>query len=261
MRALLRVGRPLFDRSGHALAINEAGQAFRGHAARLLATAARAEAEMLRLRDPARGRLAVGACAPFVQVELLAAFQRRWPAVTVDSEIANSEALREGVESARLDVAIGTLRAPAPGLVNIGLLTQQVCAVVRRDDPLAGERSVALATVAGRPTLIREPGSMTRALVEDALAARGLSLTRPSVFGSRGAVKEAAASGLGVAFVLSREVGCDARLAAVPLEGDDLEATEWLLCHPDLAEPGLAREMIRVAQATFPGVSASVNAP
>lgn len=255
------VGRPLFDRTGHALAINEAGRAFRGHAARLLSIAVRTEAEMLRLRDPARGRLVMGACAPFVLVELVAAFLRRWPCVTIDSEIANSAALREGVESARLDVAIGTLRAPAPGLVNVALLTQRVCAVVRRDDPLAAQRTVALATVAGRPTLIREPGSMTRAIVEQALAARALSLARPTVFGSREAVKEAVANGLGVAFVLSCEVGCDARLAAVPLEGDDLEATEWLLCHPDLAELGLVREMIHVAKATFPGADARATAP
>lgn len=249
------IGRPLFDRSGHALTINAAGQAFQAHAARLLRIAARTEAEMHRLRDPGCGRLAIGACAPFVLVKLVAEFRRRWPSVAVDSEIANSAALRQGVESGRLDIAIGTLPAPIAGLVSLPLLSQRVCAVIRRDDPLAARPSLALADVVDLPTLIREPGSMTRAIVADALAARGLSLSRPAVFGSREAVKEAAASGLGVAFVLSHEVGQDARLAAVPLEGEDLEATEWLLCHPDLVDLSLVREMIGVATDCFPAAS------
>jgi DNA-binding transcriptional LysR family regulator len=57
---------------------------------------------------------------------------------------------------------------------------------------------VAVEELAGRPWLLREPGSGTRTLCEEFLASRGIE---PNVLtlGSNGAIKQAARAGLGIA--------------------------------------------------------------
>lgn len=249
------IGRELFRREGHGFAMNEAGRELLGQVARLLSVVEETDAALARLRDPRRGRLRLGACAPFVLVELLAAFRARRPEVAVASEIANSASLRAAIESGRLDIAVTTLRAPLPGFFNLALTTQRVCAMVPVASPLARRAELGLEELAPLPTVLREPGSMTRALVDDALAARGLKLADAMVVGSREAVKEAAARGLGVAYVLSREVGRDDRLAAVPIPGEDLSATETLLCQQSLAGLGLVRDFIETAREAFGGAA------
>jgi DNA-binding transcriptional LysR family regulator len=67
------------------------------------------------------------------------------------------------------------------------------------DDPLAGS-TVAPRAVAGRPWLLREPGSGTRALNEEYLAAQELRVPTLTV-GSNGAIKQAVRAGLGVSLV------------------------------------------------------------
>ena len=65
-------------------------------------------------------------------------------------------------------------------------------------DPLARARAVAIEELAGRPWLLREPGSGTRTMCEEYLAAHAVA-PRTLTLGSNGAIKQAAALGLGVA--------------------------------------------------------------
>ena len=74
----------------------------------------------------------------------------------------------------------------------------QFVLVTAPGDPLARRRWVAVEELAGRPWLLREPGSGTRTLVGEFLASRGIS-PRVLTLGSNGAIKQAARAGLGVA--------------------------------------------------------------
>ena len=70
--------------------------------------------------------------------------------------------------------------------------------VTARDDPLSKRRWVAVEELGSRSWMLREPGSGTRALSEEYLAANGLEPNLLTL-GSNGAIKQAAQSGLGVA--------------------------------------------------------------
>jgi hypothetical protein len=65
-------------------------------------------------------------------------------------------------------------------------------------------------------------------------------------------VKEAVIHGMGVGFVLDREIGQDSRLVAVDIEGDDLTAGEYLFRQTDLAELDSVRSFLDVAEAVYP---------
>ena len=72
--------------------------------------------------------------------------------------------------------------------------------VTAPDDPLAKRRWVAVEELDGRPWLLREPGSGSRAMAEEWLRTRGLV---PAILtlGSNTAVREAARAGLGIGLV------------------------------------------------------------
>jgi DNA-binding transcriptional LysR family regulator len=97
-----------------------------------------------------------------------------------------------------VDVAI-TGRVPDDGrLKGRAFMDNEFVLITAAGDPLARRRWVAVEELAGRPWLVREPGSGTRTLCEEYLAARGIA-PRLLTLGSNGAIKQAARVGLGVA--------------------------------------------------------------
>jgi DNA-binding transcriptional LysR family regulator len=250
------VGRPLFERQGHHLELNDAGRSLLPTMRTLNRLLRDADAIVERLGGRDGGGLRIGACAPFVLVPTVAAFRRDHPTVRIATSIANSESLKQAVASHALDMGIATFRKPAGLEADLfhcfPLVGQTVRAIVARSHSWASRASVSAAELAGITTVLREPGSMTRALLLDALEAAGLSLGESLEFGSREAVKEAVAEGLGVGFVLDREVGEDPRLAVLEITGPGmrarLEGSEYIFCHRDLAEVGLVRDFLGAAE-------------
>jgi DNA-binding transcriptional LysR family regulator len=96
-----------------------------------------------------------------------------------------------------VDVAIGG-RPPADGrLSGEPFLDNPILLITAPGDPLARRRSVPVEELGGRPWLLREPGSGTRAMTEEFLARHELT-PRMLTLGSNGAIKQAASAGLGV---------------------------------------------------------------
>lgn len=240
-------GRPLFLRKGHAMELSELGRKL----LQPVRTIARILDEIETMEDNSHhstgGFLRVGACAPFILVPIVADFAKRFPSIHLETEISNSESLAEGVLSHDLDLAMATLKAPRPEFFNLCLTTQSVRAVVSVGHPWAGRSKIRIGDLEGAACVMREEGSMTRSILEDALAEHGVSI-QPSVdLRSREAVKEAVACGLGIGFVLDREVGRDPHLVALEITGADLSAGEYLYCQRDLAHLSSIRAFIEVA--------------
>lgn len=246
------LGTRLFRRQGRVLVLSEAGRRFAGPAMLMSRVLTEIEGMAARLRGKEEGTLAVGACAPFVLVPIVAAFSERFPLIRVETVIANSESLIQSVEDHELDLAIATLPAPRDGLFNHRLVTQSVRAVVAADHPWAGRGSIAIMELRGAACVMRENGSMTRAILERALTHEGVEIHRRIEFTSREAVKEAIAHGLGIGFVLDREIGRDDRLVALNIAGADVSAGEYLFCNKDLAELESVRSFIDVAREVYP---------
>jgi DNA-binding transcriptional LysR family regulator len=246
------LGARLFRRQGRAMELSETGKRFLGPAMLMSRVQAELEAMAARLRGKDEGTLTVGACAPFVLIPIVAAFKDRFPAIRVETTIANSETLIRAVEEHELDLATATLPAARAGLHNQLLVTQTIRAVVPADHPWAARGRVSITELGDVPCVTREAGSMTQAILETALARHGIVLDTGITFSSREAVKEAVIHGMGVGFVLDREIGQDNRLVAVDIEGGELTAGEYLFCQKDLAELDSVRSFLDVAEAVYP---------
>ena len=92
--------------------------------------------------------------------------------------------------------------------------------------------------------ILREEGSSTRQILEAALAEAGVSPQVVMEIGSREALHEAVAAGLGIGVVSAAELGADDRLKAINISDVNLEAQEYVVCLKE-------RRNVRTVQAFF----------
>lgn len=192
------------------------------------------------------GALKLAADGPHVALDVIAAFRAAHPAVGLSVWLANAGRVLEEVRAGRVDAAIMGKPLDSDGLFVEPILAQDVVAILPRDHPLAERASLDLPTLMGEPLIVRETGSNTRRLLEQAARAADLPLDPALELGSREAVKEAVAIGLGVSVILSREAVGDSRLAVLPLPGLEGLNEDALVC-PKGAERRTAMRALRTA--------------
>ncbi len=171
------------------------------------------------LRGVRRGRLAIGFSVPHRALPLVASFIGRYDALSVSTSVGNTASLLEDIGRCRVDVGVMTLQEPEPQLACVQIASPRLAACVRRTDPLASHGSVHPRVLARERFIAREPGSMTRRLVEQLFAAEGLAFAPSMELSGREAMCEAVAAGLGVGVLFDDELVADTRLSAVPLRG------------------------------------------
>lgn len=208
-KVLLLHRRPRLD-------LTEAGRDLLVRARLIISRLEEFESSLDELRTLKRGRLRVGLSGPHIVMPLIAAFVEANPSIALSTRIGNTSVLLEDVAQCRIDVGTVAMADPVPGLscTPIADLTLALC--VRRGDPLAKRRTIRADQLAGQPFIVRERGSVTRAVGERVFAAaRVKPETRLEVTG-REAMKEAIVAGFGVGLLFAHEADGDSRLAAVP---------------------------------------------
>jgi DNA-binding transcriptional LysR family regulator len=198
------LGVTLFDRLPRGLRLTEAGRLLAGHARRLFAVEAEAERAIAETKGLSRGRLVVGASLTigvYLLPEILGAFRKRHPQIGLELEIANTRAIQQQLLENAFDVAFTEGLVEDPQLEAEVFRHDELVAVACPDHPLLSHRRVTAERFCQEPFLMREKGSGTRAVLERALAARGLSVQSAMSLGSTEAIKRAIAAGLGVGMV------------------------------------------------------------
>ncbi|APR86673.1 Transcriptional regulator, LysR family protein [Minicystis rosea] len=195
------------------------------------------EAEAAELLDAAsallHGHLRIGADAPFLVVPLLADFHAQHPKVELALVLGNSNDVLRDLLDGRTDVAALSDRVDDPRLFAIPAARSRQVVIVSRAHPWARRTGVRLADLDGAPMLVREEGSITRRAFESAIARTGV---RPAVvmeIGSREALQEAVAAGLGAAVIIEAERGRDDRIVALPITDVVIEHVEYVACLQD----------------------------
>jgi LysR family transcriptional regulator, low CO2-responsive transcriptional regulator len=239
-------GVELFRRRGRRVEQTDLGQALADLTRRLFGIEEEVEELLGAARKLRRGRLRVGADAPYHVIGLLAAFRESYPDLTISLGVGNSSAVLRDVLDGKSDVAVLAEVEPDPRIHAVPCGRHRLIAFVARQSRWGKRKRIRLADLEGEPMILREVGSITRRTLESALAAAGV---RPHVvmeIGSREAVREAVAAGLGIGVVSEAELGQDARLTALAIEGagQALENTEYVVC---LSE----RRKLRLVQAFF----------
>lgn len=168
----------LFDRVGRSIVLNQVGRAFLKEAVAVLARAQEAEAALSDLAGLARGTLSIMASQTIAGYWLparLAGFHRRFPGITLDIRIGNTEQVADAVETGTVELGL------VEGLVERGKLSSSIIAtdemviVVAPDHPWAKATTISPADFPSTAWVLREQGSGTRAAFERLIASTGLA--------------------------------------------------------------------------------------
>jgi LysR family transcriptional regulator, low CO2-responsive transcriptional regulator len=249
------LGVELTERLGRSVELSAAGKAFAPFAANVLGLleqggraareAAGAAARELRIA-------AVTTAAEHIVPQLVQEFAARRPELTLTLDVGNRERVFREVANHGVDVAIGG-RPPATGqLSGEPFLDNPIQLITAPDDPLARRRSVPVEELGGRPWLLREPGSGTRAMTEEFLAGHELN-PKMLTLGSNGAIKQATRAGLGVSLQSRAATALELNnglLATISLR-EPLPERQWFALWPStgpLREP--AREFLDFVTST-----------
>lgn len=219
-----QVGAKLFDRQPRGVRLTAAGEVLVGYARRidqLEQEAKRALEDHLNLRS---GRLSVGASTSigsYLLPEVMGRYARRHPGVQLDLTISNTESIQQRLEDGTFDLGLTEGLAPADTFEIEVFREDRLILIVPPGHPLVDQGRVHLRQVLDFPLLVRELGSGTRAVLEQAFAQRGFELRPAMSLGSSEALKRAVAAGLGLALVSELTVGPELeleRLVVVPIQ-------------------------------------------
>lgn len=195
-------------------------------------------------RDLRRGSITIGLSTPAHAMPCIAALMAAYPALRVRTRLGNTNGLLDALAACEVAVAIMTLPKPVEGMACTLLVSQRLIACVPASAPRA---DISLEHLAEGPLVLREPGSMTRAMMEAAFAAKGLSGRIALEVGSREAAREAVAAGIGMSVILDGEAWLDERVLAVPILGEPIEGGVYAVALPESLDLPAVRAFVDVS--------------
>jgi len=238
----------LFDRRKRKIELTDIGRNLFDITFRMFSLELEAEQVLTAARGLKRGHLRVGADAPYHSVPFLAAFHRRYPSLRLSMSIGNSEKLLSDLLDQRCDVAIAANVPADPRIFSLPFRQDYLIAFVDRAHPWAGKKQIDLADIAGKRLVLRETSSTTRRTFEAAVAAAGISVGEILEIGSREAIREAVAAGLGIGIVAQSEFGDDVRLKAIEFAGERIRSTEYVACLNDRKATPLVKAFLDIVR-------------
>lgn len=219
------VGAPLFRQAGRGVEPTDAGHEVNVACRDILDTLSNLEVKLADLKGLRRGRLRLGVLttAAYIAPEILGAFCQRYPGVDVSLNVTNREAILERLLAHEDDLYVmGQPREHSPDIDAIPFAPNPLVVVARADHPLARERGLPVACLAGENLILREHGSGIRDAILQHVANLGVRLRVRMELGSNEAIKHAIVGGLGIAILSLHSVTLEAgggRLALLDVQG------------------------------------------
>src|ERR1700738_3796365 len=249
----LQVGCRLLNRSPKGVGPTPEGLALSRRAEALFAVERAAEEELSALRGLHNGSLRIGASttiATYLIPRYLGAFHRAYPGVELHLVSANTRDIAE--QTLEQDIDIGLVEGPVDdkGLIAEPWRTDVMKLIAAPDHAFSmAAGPINPQRIENEVLIVREPGSGSREVVTQALAARGIEPVRTLEIGSTAAIKQAVAGGLGVSIISSATTTDQVklgRLQIVPMQDLRIERTLWQLKVPGRIEIPAATAFERI---------------
>jgi DNA-binding transcriptional LysR family regulator len=244
------LGVRLVARDGRGIRLTPSGEALAGYAVQSLALLEQGRDAALAATHPGRGRLRIAAvttAGEYVVPPIIKAFRLRFPEVEVFLEVGNRAWVFERLRERQADIGVGG-RPPGTGAFDgLPFLDNELVVVAAPKHPLAARRSVDPRHLADDVWLLREPGSGTADTTEEFLAEVGIQPSTVLRLGSNGAVKQAAAVGLGVTLISAQAVSLElsaGTLARLRVRGTPIRRRWFLLTLGGALLPGPAQGLL-----------------
>lgn len=231
-----QLGRKLFDRVGKRLQLNDSGRLLLPKA--LDAIARVSEIESIASSDAALiGQLRIGASLTignYMLPGMIGSFMQHHPGAQVTLDVANTRHVIQALEQFQIDVGFIEGFCHQPDIEVIPWCRDELVIFAAPAHPLASARTIAADDLAAADWILREPGSGTREIFDNAILGRISRLNLLMEFGHTEAIKRAVETGIGIGCA-SRRTLEDALAAGsvvvLPTPFLNLERELYLLIH------------------------------
>ncbi len=224
------VGLPLFTRTPRRVIITEAGEYLLERARKILREHDTALSEIAELGGAEHGRLRIGsASAMFATQQLPGIMQKlreKFPNSELSVSSGTSQALVDKIMHGEIDTAFVSLPVENSSITTDLLFSDEIVAIAHPTHPLANERFISAAALAGEQLILGERGGNTRRMIDDFFNAANV---RPNVvmeLSRQEAINQMVENNLGVgmagAKTVSKEVR-DGKLVTWGIEGAEIQ--------------------------------------
>ncbi len=194
---------PLFERAGRSVRLTMPGEYFLVYARRVLATMKEAGDAMAKLRRVQGGRVTIGmvSTAKYFLPRMLARFRAQHPAVEMRLESGNREQLSQLLHDNEVDLAVMG-RPPRELDTRAEPFAAHPLAVIGPPEhPLARRREIPPKALNAEEFIVREPGSGTRAAMEQFFRDQRIAPAQTMEMSSNETIKQAVIANMGLAFL------------------------------------------------------------
>lgn len=199
----------LFDRVNRHVKLTESGELLLEYALSMNDLQAELERKMQQLTGQVQGDLTIGASrtiGEYIMPHIVSEFKKKYPDVDVALEIYNTKHVEENIMNKSIDVGLVESEIANQKLLYQDFLDDELVLIVASEHPWANEESVSLMDLKGEPFIIREAGSGSRLVFEQALLDADFDIENLNIImevSNITAIKTIVSSGLGVS-VLSK---------------------------------------------------------
>lgn len=230
------VGQPLLEQIGKRIYLTDTGRELLKVCRDTFEGLSRFEMLVSDMKGVKAGKLrvAVITTAKYFVPRLLGLFCQRYPGIDVSLKVTNRERILQRMADNQDDIYV--LGTP-PENMDIQIepfLENPLVVLAASSHPLAQEKNISPQRLAEEPFLMREPGSGIRLSTEQFFAERGLRLKVRMELGSNEAIKQAVASGLGIAVLSAHTLALDrnsGELAYLDVQGFPIRR-HWYWAYP-----------------------------
>lgn len=240
-------GIELFHRRGGRIELSDFGALLQEVTQRIYRGEQQAAALLLGARSNYEGILKLGAIGPHNITPMVAGFRQRHPHVRVAVAIGDSRTVAARVLDQQDDVGVLLHAVDDPLVHCVPYRRQPLMVFAPTQHVLAHRARLTLKDLRDFEFVLREEGSRTRQTFLAGLAAAGVSIRTSVEMGSREAVREAVAQGLGLGVVARTAFVPDPRLAVLDIVNLDMHTHVHVICLTERRSATLIAGFLRIA--------------
>ena len=237
-------GLELFARHGHHVELTDVGGALLNITQHIFSLEEEAIGVLTEASGLRSGHLRVGAIGPSQVTDMIVAFGQRFPDVELSVSLGNSHDILSGVLNFRSDIGILPIEEVDTRLYSVPFGENRIVLLVRTDHNWASYDAIDIADLEGERFVLREEGSATRHAFESALTRNNIKIRPVLAIGSREAVREAVANGLGVGIALEDETLPHKHLKSLRISGAEIVLHPHVVCLKERKDSPLIRAFL-----------------
>ncbi len=170
----------LFDRIGSRIQLTRAGQLLLDHACKIIDAYQSLNFDMKKLTEKSEGELRLGASttiSQYILPEIIVRFRKRYPDIRLTLLSGNSHEIEDALTNGRIDLGMVEGSKRHQQFKYTPFLDDELVAMVNSANPLAQKDEIDIAELKKTPIVLRELGSGTLDVIQDALKAHGVNLS------------------------------------------------------------------------------------